>query len=82
VQRVLVVKKNQKITTDALLRAAGISQTKKLGTAKITVNTKSGMNFSSKRYSFNKVRNVKVAIRYQSSKKATSIRHLTVKVVQ
>jgi hypothetical protein len=82
VQRVLVVKKNQKITTDALLRAAGISQTKKLGTAKITVNTKSGMNFSSKRYSFNKVRNVKVAIRYQSSKKATSIRHLTVKVVK
>jgi hypothetical protein len=82
VQRVLVVKKNQKITTDALLRAAGISQTKKLGTAKITVNTKSGMNFSSKRYSFNKVRNVKVAIEYRSSKKATSIRHLTVKVVQ
>jgi hypothetical protein len=81
VQRVLVVKKNQKVTTTTLLKAAGIFQTKKLGTAKITVNTGRGMRFSSKRYSFKQVRNVKVTIRYQSSKNSTSVRHLTVKVV-
>lgn len=81
VQRVLVVKKNQKLSSAALLRAAGIYQTRKLGMAKISVNSRSGMKFASKRYSFNKVRNVKVTIRYQSSKSSTSIRQLTVKVV-
>lgn len=80
VQRVFVVKKNQKISSTALLRAAGIYQTRKLGPAKITVNSKSGMRLASKRYSFDKVRNVKVTIRYQSSKNSTSVRFLTVKV--
>lgn len=81
VQRVLVVKKNQKISTDALLKAAGVHQTKKLGPAKITVNTRHGMRLSGKRYNFTRTRNVRVTIRYQSSKNSTSVRHLTVKVI-
>lgn len=81
VQRTLVVKRNKKLTTDALLKAAGVFQTKKFGSAKITINKKHGMKYAGKRYSFSKKRTVLVNIRYKSSKSTFSVRQLTVKVL-
>lgn len=80
VQRVLVVKKNKKITADAILKAAGVFQTKKFGAARIVVNTKNGMKYSAKRYSFSKVKTVTVTVRYRSTKQTVSERRLTVQV--
>ena len=82
VQRTLVVKRNKKLTTDTLLKAAGVFQTKQFGAAKITVNTRHGMKFSAKRYSFKTSRTVLVTIKYRSQKNVWSERRLTVKVVK
>ena len=82
VQRTYVLKKNKKITADAILKAAGVFQTKQFGAAKITVNTKNGMTYAGKRYSFSKVRTVLVSIKYKSSKTTWSERQLTVRVVK
>jgi hypothetical protein len=82
VQRTYVLKKNKKITADAILKAAGVFQTKQFGTAKITVNKKQGMTYAGKRYSFSKVRTVLVTIKYKSTKTMWSERQLTVKVVK
>lgn len=80
VQRVLTVKRNQKITASTLLKAAGVYQTLKFGAAKITVNKKQGMSYSAKRYRFSKVKTVTVTIKYRSTKLAISERKLTVSV--
>lgn len=80
VQRVLTVKRNQKITASTLLKAAGVYQTLKFGAAKITVNKKQGMSYSAKRYRFSKVKTVTVTIKYRSTKLAVSERKLTVSV--
>ena len=80
VQRVLTVKRNQKITASTLLKAAGVYQTLKFGSAKITVNKKQGMSYSAKRYRFSKVKTVTVTIKYRSTKLAISERKLTVSV--
>ena len=82
VQRVLVVKKNKKISADAILRAAGVLQTKKFGSAKIAVSKKNGMRYSAKRYTFSKVKTLTVVIKYRSTKLAISERRLTVQVVR
>ena len=82
VQRTLVVKRNKKLTTDTLLKAAGVFQTKQFGAAKIKVNTKRGMKFAAKRYSFKTARTVLVTIKYRSQKNVWSERGLTVKVVK
>ena len=82
VQRVLVVKKNKKITADTILKAAGVFQTKKFGAARIVVSTKNGMKYSAKRYSFSKAKTVTVTVRYRSTKQAVSERRLTVKVTR
>lgn len=80
VQRVLTVKKNQKITASTLLKAAGVYQTLKFGAAKITLNKKQGMSYAAKRYRFSKVKTVTVIIKYRSTKLAISERKLTVSV--
>lgn len=82
VQRVLIVKKNQKITADSLLKAAGVFQTKKFGAAKITLNTRHGMKYAAKRYTFTKVRTVYVTIKYRSTKLAISERILTINIIK
>jgi hypothetical protein len=82
VQRTYVLKKNKKITADAILKAAGVFQTKQFGAAKITVNKKHGMTYAGKRYSFSKVRTVLVSIKYKSSRTTWSERQLTVRVVK
>jgi hypothetical protein len=81
VQRTLVVKRNKKLRTDALLKAAGVFQTKQFGAAKITINSKHGMKYAGKRYSFSKKRTVLVNIRYKSSNTTFSVRQLTIKVL-
>jgi hypothetical protein len=65
-----------------LLKAAGVFQTKQFGAAKIKVNTKQGMKFAAKRYSFKTTRTVLVTIKYRSQKNVWSERGLTVKVVK
>ena len=82
IQRTLVVKRNKQLTSDALLKAAGVFQTKQFGAAKITVNSKRGMKFAAKRYRFTSVRTVLVTIKYRSQKNVWSERRLTVKVVK
>jgi hypothetical protein len=82
VQRTYVLKRNKKITADAILKAAGVFQTKQFGAAKITVNKKQGMTYSGKRYSFSKTRTVLVTIKYKSTRTMWSVRQLTVRVVK
>lgn len=82
VQRVLTVKRNQKVTASTLLKAAGVYQTLKFGAAKITVNKKHGMSYSAKRYRFTKAKTLSVTIKYRSTKLAISERTLTVAVTK
>lgn len=82
IQRTLVVKRNRPITADALLKAAGVFQTKQFGAAKVIVNTKQGMKFAAKRYSFKTARTVLVTIKYRSQKNVWSERRLNVNVVK
>lgn len=80
VQRVLTVRRNQRITATTILRAAGVHQALKFGRASITVNKKHGMSFEKKRYRFGKVRTVTVTIKYRPTKLAIATRQLTVQV--
>ncbi|MFN5840539.1 MAG: hypothetical protein ACK45J_05950 [Acidimicrobiaceae bacterium] len=82
VQRVLTVKRNQRVTATTLLKAAGVYQTLQLGKATVRINAKHGMKFSSRRYQFTKARTLVVVIRYRSTKTAVSERYLTVNVTQ
>jgi hypothetical protein len=82
VQRVLTVKRNQKVTATSLLRAAGVHQSLMFGTHKIVVNSRNGMSFRAKRYRFSKARTVHVTIRYKSTQTTTSERKLTVVVTK
>ena len=82
VQRTYVLKKNKKITADAILKAAGVFQTKQFGTPKITVSKTQGMKYAGKRYTFSKVRTVLVTIKYKSTRSFWAERQLTVKVVK
>ncbi len=80
VQRVLIVRRNARVTATAMLKAAGIHQTLKFGTAKISINKKNGMTYSAKRYRFTRVRTVVVTITYKSTPNVKSVRKLTVQV--
>jgi hypothetical protein len=80
IQRVLKVKRNRKVTATAMLKAAGIFGTLKFGSAKISINKKNGMSFSSRRYRFSKLRTFQVTIRYKSTRSTSSTRKLTVTV--
>lgn len=80
VQRVLTVKRNQRITATAILKAAGVHQALKFGRATISVNKKQGMSFEKKRYRFSRVRTVTVTVKYRPTKLAIATRQLTVQV--
>jgi hypothetical protein len=80
VQRVFHVKRNQKITSTSLLKAAGVHQSLKFGAPKIVVSSRNGMTFRAKRYQFSKARTFLVTIRYRSTKNTFSERKLTVTV--
>jgi hypothetical protein len=82
VQRILTVKRNQKVTATTLLKAAGVHQSLKFGKASVKINSKNGMKYSAKRYQFTKVRTLTVTIKYRSTKLAISERRLTVNVVR
>ena len=82
VQRVLTVKRNQKVTATTLLKAAGVHQSLKFGKATVQINSKNGMKYSAKRYQFAKVRTLTVTIKYRSTTLAISERRLTVNVVR
>lgn len=82
VQRVLVVKRNQKITATSIFKAAGVHQALKFGKATISINKKNGMSYASKRYRFSKVKTLTVTIKYRSTKLAISERKLTVTVTK
>lgn len=79
-QRVLVVKRGKKVTASSILAAAGVSQSKRFGSAKITLTKGSGMMKKGSRYVFSKARTVKVTVTYRATKKTTAKRILTVKV--
>lgn len=82
VQRVLTVKRNQKVTASMIYKAAGVHQALKFGAAKIVVNKKNGMTFASKRYRFSKAKTLTVAIKYRPTKLAIADRNLTVVVTK
>jgi hypothetical protein len=82
VQRVLTVKRNQRVTASTLLKAAGVYQSLKFGKATVVVNTKRGMKYSAKRYNFSKPLTLSVTIKYRSTKLAISERRLSVKVIK
>jgi len=82
IKRVLVVKKNKKITADQIVRAAGVFTARQFGAPKIAVNTKAGMKKVGTRYVFTKTRSLVVTLRYKSTTFDTSFRSLSVKVVK
>lgn len=84
VSRVLVVKKNRKVTAETIIRAAGLSTSKTLyGTPRIVVAKTKGMKISGKKYVFTKVNKlILVSLSYRSSAKTRNDRMLAVKVVK
>jgi hypothetical protein len=82
IQRVLVVKKNKKVTTAQILRAAGVYNSLRFGAAKITTNTKAGMVKTGTRYHFTKTRSLQVSLRYKSTPLDTGFRSVNIKVTK
>jgi len=82
IQRVLVVKANRKITTSQILRAAGVYNSLRFGTPKITTNLKAGMKKVGTRYTFSKVRSLEISVRYKPTATDVSFRTLRVKVTK
>lgn len=82
IQRVLVVKKNKKITTQQILRAAGVYNSLRFGPAKVATNIRAGMKKVGTRYTFAKVRIVAITVKYKPTASDFSYRTLIVKVVK
>ncbi len=82
IKRVLVVKKNKKVSAEQLIRAAGVYTARQFGTPKISINTKAGMKKVGTRYVFTKPRSLTVTVRYKSTARDISYRTLSVKVTK
>lgn len=80
VRRVLVVKKNKKITADTIIRAAGVSNAKQFGKIKILVNKKNGMKASGRHFVFSKTRSILVTVIYKPTKRHSSTREVKILV--
>lgn len=82
IKRVIVVKKNKKLTTEQIIRAAGIYNSLRFGTPKITVNTKAGMKKIGSRYTFTKARSLTISVKYKSTAQDIAFRTVAVKVTK
>lgn len=79
-QRILVVKKNRKISSASIIAAAGVASAAQYGKATVAVTKRSGMKKSGSRFVFSKSRTVKVTVTYRSWRKSTATRTVTVRV--
>lgn len=82
IKRVLVVKKNKRLTAEQMVRAAGVFTARQFGAPKISVNSKAGMKKVGSRYVFTKARSLTVAVRYKSTPNDISYRTLSVRVTK
>ena len=82
VQRVFTVKKNKKVSSEQILRAAGVFHSKQFGNPKIIWNKRAGFTKVGKKYVFKKARNLRVVIKYKSTSSDTAYRYLSVKVAK
>jgi hypothetical protein len=78
--RILTVKKGSKISTTALLKAAGVSQAKRFGAITIATSAKNGITRSGSYFKFGKKKTVTLSIRYKPSKVSASTRTLQIVV--
>jgi hypothetical protein len=78
--RILTVKKGSKVSTTALLKAAGVFQAKKFGAIKIATSAKNGITKSGSYFKFSKKKTITLSIRYKPSKRSASTRTLQVRV--
>jgi hypothetical protein len=78
--RILTVKKGSKISTTALLKAAGVFQAKRFGTITIATSAKNGITKSGSYFKFSKKKTVTLSIRYKPSKVSASTRTLKIVV--
>jgi hypothetical protein len=82
IKRVLVVKKNKRLTAEQMVRAAGVFTARQFGAPKISVNSKAGMKKVGSRYVFTKARSLMVTVRYKSTPNDISYRTLSVRVTK
>jgi hypothetical protein len=78
--RILTVKKGSKVSTTAILKAAGVFQAKRFGSIKIATSAKNGITKSGSSFKFSKKKAITLSIRYKPSKRSASTRTLQVRV--
>ena len=78
--RILTVKKGSKVSTTALLKAAGVFQAKKFGAITIATSAKNGITKSGSYFKFSKKKTITLSIRYKPSKRSASTRTLQIVV--
>jgi hypothetical protein len=78
--RILTVKKGSKVSTTAILKAAGVFQAKRFGSIKIATNAKNGITKSGSSFKFSKKKAITLSIRYKPSKKSAATRTLQIVV--
>jgi hypothetical protein len=78
--RILTVKKGSKVSTTAILKAAGVFQAKRFGSIKIATSAKNGITKSGSSFKFSKKKAITLSIRYKPSKKSAATRTLQIVV--
>ena len=78
--RILTVKKGSKVSTTAILKAAGVFQAKRFGSITIATSAKNGITKSGSSYKFSKKKAITLSLRYKPSKKSAATRTLQIVV--
>jgi len=78
--RILTVKKGSKVSTTALLKAAGVFQAKKFGAITIATSAKNGVTKTGSFIRFSKKKAITLSLRYKPSKKSAATRTLQIVV--
>ena len=78
--RILTVKRGSKVSTTAILKAAGVFQAKRFGSITIATSAKNGITKTGSSYKFNKKKAITLSLRYKPSKKSSATRTLQIVV--
>jgi len=78
--RILTVKKGSKVSTTAILKAAGVFQAKRFGSITIAISAKNGITKTGSFIRFSKKKAITLSLRYKPSKKSAATRTLQIVV--
>ena len=78
--RILTVKKGSKVSTTAILKAAGVFQAKRFGSITIATSAKNGVTKTGSFIRFSKKKAITLSLRYKPSKKSAATRTLQIVV--